>query len=122
MKVGTVCVASKPGGRKDGNEYCSPEIGLSSEAVEEVIALRRPGSRIGKAAVWWEETVKCATGAAGAWVLASRERFSEITSGRSYFQLGWQQPAKTLLIKLIAEIGGEDLGPAHVVVVAKREG
>ncbi len=51
IKVGTVCVASKPGGRKDGNEYCSPEIGLSSEAVEEVIALRRPGSRMGKAEV-----------------------------------------------------------------------
>ena len=28
--VGTAWVASKPGGRKDGNEYCSPEIGLPS--------------------------------------------------------------------------------------------
>jgi hypothetical protein len=26
-KVGTVCAASKLGGQKDGNEYCSPEIG-----------------------------------------------------------------------------------------------
>ena len=33
--VGTVWVASKPGGRKDGNEYCSPEIGSLCEAVVE---------------------------------------------------------------------------------------
>ncbi|MFD1363318.1 hypothetical protein ACFQ4A_17040 [Lentibacillus salinarum] len=33
-KVGAVCVASKFGGQKDGNEYCSPEISSPSEAAE----------------------------------------------------------------------------------------
>ena len=50
--------------------------------------LRRPGSRKGKAEVPWEETTTSTMGAAGVWVLASKESFSEITSGRSYFQLG----------------------------------
>ena len=36
-KVGTVCAASKRGGQKDGNEYCSLEIGSSAEAVEEIL-------------------------------------------------------------------------------------
>ncbi|GGB53324.1 hypothetical protein GCM10011409_33660 [Lentibacillus populi] len=55
---------------------------------------RRPSELVGKADVLWEETVKCTIEAAGVGVLASRERFSEITTGRSYFQLGRQQPAK----------------------------
>jgi len=42
---------------------------------------------VGKAEVLWEETVKSIE-AAGVGVLASRERFSEITTGKSYFQLG----------------------------------
>ncbi len=50
------------------------------------------------------------------------ERYSEITTGRSYFQLGWQQPAKTGLIRLRTEVGREDLGLAHEGVVAMREG
>jgi len=33
-------VASKPGGLKEGNEYCSPEITFPSEAVEGIVAKR----------------------------------------------------------------------------------
>jgi hypothetical protein len=55
-------------------------------------------------------------------VLASKERFSEITTGKSYFQLEWQQPAKIHLIRLTTEISGEDLGLTHAVVVVMREG
>jgi len=54
---------------------------------------------LGKTEVLWEETVKCTTEAAGIRVLTSKERYSEITTGRSYFQMGWQQPSKTLLIE-----------------------
>ncbi len=49
--------------------------------------MRRPSELVGKADVLWEETVKCTIEAAGVGVLASRERFSEITTGKSYFQL-----------------------------------
>jgi hypothetical protein len=42
---------------------------------------------MGKAEVQQEETAKCTVGAAGVGVLASEERFSEITMGKSYFQL-----------------------------------
>lgn len=87
-KVGTVCAASKCGGQKDGNEYCSPEIGLPSEAVEGDIVARRPVSRKGKAVVRWEETTMRTIEATGVWGLASAESFSEITSGRSALQLG----------------------------------
>lgn len=41
-----------------------------------------------------EETVKCTSKAAGIGVLACSERFSEITTGRPYFQPGWQTTGK----------------------------
>jgi len=81
--VGTVWVASKLGGRKEGNEYCSPETAALREAVRRIFAERRPGHFSGKTEVLWEETAKCTIEAAWVWVLASRERFSEITTGRS---------------------------------------
>lgn len=45
---------------------------------------------MGKAEVPREETIKCTAGAAGVWVLASRESVSEIMTGKSYFQPGRQ--------------------------------
>jgi hypothetical protein len=80
-------MASKHGGRKE-NKYCSPEMDSPSEAVEGIIAKRRLIQNLGKAEVSEEETVECTLKAAGVWVLASMERFSEITTGRSYFQPG----------------------------------
>jgi hypothetical protein len=47
------------------------------------------------------------------------ERFSEITTGRSYFQPGWQQPAKPWSIGDNRK-DEEDLGLAHEVVVAMK--
>jgi hypothetical protein len=49
-------------------------------------AKRRPVSNAGKAEVLWEETGECTTEAAGVGVQARRERFAEITSGRSLSQ------------------------------------
>jgi len=69
----------------------------------------------------WEETVKGTTKAAGVRVLTSIKGFAEITTGRSYFQMGWQQPSKTRLIGYNRK-RWEDLGLTHEVVVAMREG
>ncbi len=93
--VGTVRVASKATGQKEDNEYCSPEIEGPSEAVEGRNAKRRPDKIARKTKVSREETVRCTSKAAGVRVLACSERFSEITTGKSYFQPRWQQPAKT---------------------------
>ena len=49
---------------------------------------RRPGPNGGKAAVVWEETGRCTTRATGVEVQARRERYAEITSGRSFSQPG----------------------------------
>ena len=81
-------MASKLRGQKDLDEYCSPEIADPVEAVEGRVVLRRPNPRIGKADVLCEETAMCTTGATGIGVLASKKSFSEITTGKSYFQLG----------------------------------
>jgi hypothetical protein len=42
---------------------------------------------MGKADILQEETVKSTVEATGVWDLASIEGFTEITTGRSYFQL-----------------------------------
>ncbi len=62
-------------------------------------AKRRPAHSTGKAVVLWEETGKCTIRAAGVGVLARRERFVEITSGRSYFQQGLTATCKDLMFK-----------------------
>jgi len=88
-KVRTACAASKLAGQKEKkNEYCSLEMQHPSEAVIGGKAKRRPFVERGKAEVSREETVKCTLRAAGVWVLTCKESFPEITSGRSYFQLG----------------------------------
>ena len=68
------------------NEYCSPEIEILSETVEREKLSADTFAPLWKVDVQWEETVKSTTKAAGIGVLASKERFTEITTGRSYFQ------------------------------------
>jgi hypothetical protein len=58
---------------------------------------RRPDDFSGKAEVLWEETGVCTTRAAGVGVLARRERFAEITSGRAKGQQGVTTTCKDLL-------------------------
>jgi hypothetical protein len=58
---------------------------------------RRPDDISGKAEVLWEETGKRTTRAAGVGVLARRERFAEITSGRAIWQQGVTTTCKDLL-------------------------
>jgi hypothetical protein len=66
-----------------------------SETVERIIVWRRPFRQQGKTKALGEETVKGTPEATGIGVLACNERLSEITTGKSYFQPEWQQPAKT---------------------------
>jgi len=74
---------------------------------------------VGKAEVLWEETVKCTIEAAGVGVLASRERFSEITTGKSYFQLEMIQTSKDQIYRVKSKkFGGFRM--AHETVVAMR--
>ena len=63
-------------------------------------AKRRPAHSTGKAVVLWEETGKCTMRAAGVGVLARRERFVEITSGRSYFQQRLTATCKDLMFEV----------------------
>jgi len=65
------------------------------------IAKRRPAQNSGKAVVLWEEMGKCTTGAAGVGIQARRERFTEITPGRSYFQQGLTATCKDPLLRFI---------------------
>lgn len=66
-------MASKLGGQKELDEYCSPEIQCPSEAVEGSFVVRRPSQCGGKADALSEVTAKCTVEATGAWVLASKE-------------------------------------------------
>jgi len=52
-----------------------------------------------KADVSWEETGICTRRITGVWVQASRERFVEITLGKTNFQQGLVKTCKDLLIK-----------------------
>ncbi|MCU7805432.1 MAG: hypothetical protein KZQ96_19750 [Candidatus Thiodiazotropha sp. (ex Lucinoma borealis)] len=61
---------------------------------------RRPDDISGKADVLWEETGERTTRAAGVGVLARRERFAEITSGRSHSQQGLMTTCKDRLTKV----------------------
>jgi len=61
----------------------APKLGTCREVAGQGDAERRPVPHVGKADVLWEVTGMCTTRAAGVGVQASRERFAEITSGRS---------------------------------------
>jgi hypothetical protein len=65
---------------------------------------RRPDGISGKAEVLWEETDERTTRAAGVGVLARRERFAEITSGRGSGQQG-RNPAGESPAVSIARVG-----------------
>jgi hypothetical protein len=119
--VGATWVANKPAGLK-GNECCSLETEPALEVAVRNVAKRRPGHNVGKADVLWEETGESTTGAAGVGVQARRERFAEITSGRSLSQLGLAITGKDPSTKARSRRRREGLGLAHGPVVAKREG
>jgi hypothetical protein len=85
--VGTVRVASKTTGQKEGNEYCSLER-LSFQKLLKGSCEASTCNPMGKTKVSREETVKCTSKAAGIEVLAYSERLLEITTGKSHFQPG----------------------------------
>jgi hypothetical protein len=86
------------------------------------VARRRPGPNVGKAVVLWEETGTCTTRAAGVGVQARRERFAELTSGRTNSQPGLAATGEDPLTEgQPREVGG-GVGLAHEPVVATRAG
>ena len=68
---------------------------ISSEYKYLVLLLFCP-----KGIMFWEGTGKCTMRAAGVGVLARRERFVEITSGRSYFQQRLTATCKDLMFEV----------------------
>jgi len=70
------------------------------------VAKRRPVPNVGKAEVLREETGKSTSRAAGVGVQARRERFAEITSGRSFFQQGLTATCKDSMFKVNTEASG----------------
>ena len=68
---------------------------------------RRPGHSVGKAEVLWEETGRSTRGDAEVGGQASKERFTEITSGRATIQQGLATTCKDLPDEARAEeVGG----------------
>jgi hypothetical protein len=65
-----------------------PKSGPSEVAIEGYQAVSRPFGVMGKAVDLQEEMTKCTVDAAGIGVQASKERFTEIMSGRAYWQQG----------------------------------
>ncbi len=75
-------MVSKPAGL-NMREWLQPRNYARTEVAVWDGVERRPGPNGGKAEVWWEETGKSTTRAAGVGVQARREGCAEITSGRS---------------------------------------
>jgi hypothetical protein len=73
----------------------APKLASRAEVAGRGYVERRSFPNGEKAEAQWEETGKSTTEAAGVGVQASRERFAEITSGRSDDQQEVVQPAKT---------------------------
>ena len=83
------------------------------------LAKRRPVQHVGKAVVQWEEMGMSTIEAAGVGIQARRERFAEITSGRSYFQQGLTATCKDSPLRFEPR-WREDLGLTHESVGAMK--
>ena len=122
--VGTIWGESKLGGRNI-KEYLHPR---NTDLREVVIrGTKHAGSRpilsLGKADDIVEETGESTRCTAGVRDPASKERFSEITSGSSRGgSRDCVQPARTLRTRLNAEAGESPTGVAHEPVGAMTEG
>ena len=99
----------------EGEQICGPEGHRMTAASKKRpdgscyrmgVAKRQPGHNVGKAVVLWEETGRSTTGAAGVGVQARRERFAELTPGRSYSQQGLTATCKDSPTKAKAVGGG----------------
>src|SRR3972149_2979765 len=88
----------------------APLLGPVPESLRGENAKSRPGPNVGKADALWEETGKCTTETAGVGVQASRERFAEITSGRSRDQQWVVQAARTVNEPKAQLMGGHGTG------------
>jgi hypothetical protein len=79
----------------------------------------RPPQPGGKAAAFEEATSTSTRGSTGVGVEASRDRFAELTSGRSLIQQGLTATCKDLRPKAYKPRRREDEGLTHEFVVAR---
>src|SRR5215831_15065452 len=87
IRYGRIGRSDLGGEQTYGPEHERMTAAPKKRAVRHIVE-RRPGPNEGKAAVVGEETGRCTTRAAGVEVQARRERYAEITSGRSSSQPG----------------------------------
>ena len=113
--VGTIWGESKLGGRNI-KEYLHPRNAGPARSRGQN-AGSRPILLLGKADDIVEETGESTRCTAGVRDPASKERFSEITSGSSRGSRDCVQPARTLRTRLNAEAGESPTGVAHEPVV-----
>ncbi len=81
-------MASKPGGLNITKSLQPREPGPYGSRCTDLLLSCRVGPHLTKADVSWEETGESTRRTTGVWVQASRERFAEITLGKTYFQQG----------------------------------
>ena len=81
-------MASKPGGLNITKSLQPREPGPYGSRCTDLLLSCRVGPHLTKADVSWEETGKSTRRTTGVWVQATRERFAEITLGKTYFQQG----------------------------------
>jgi len=81
-------VASKPGGLNITKSLQPREHGPYGSRCTDMLLSCRVGPHLTKADVSWEETGESTRRTTGVWVQASRERFAEITLGKTYVQQG----------------------------------
>jgi hypothetical protein len=88
VSVGAIWVASKLGGLNI-RECLQPREKLPcGSRCTDKLRKSRPCQNGGKAGVLWEETDEGTRGDAGVWGQASKERHTEITSGKANIQQG----------------------------------
>jgi hypothetical protein len=126
LPYGASCI-----GRSDlgGEHTCGPEHQEMTAASQRApycnrctgCAERRPGPNEGKADVVEEETGRCTPRAAGVGVQARRDRYAEITSGRSVSQQGLTATCIDLVLR-VPPRHEEGEGLAHEPVGARKVG
>lgn len=119
-KVGTACTASKLGGQKDGNEYCSSEIRLPSEAVEgSSLAPTRFPQGEGRSPMGRNDHEH--HGSSRGMGSGIQGKFLRDNVGKVLLPAGMTTTSKDRSYKRLRS-GTEDLGLAHEAVVARIEG
>ena len=120
--VGTTWGARKPGGL-NVKKYLPPRNTSPARSRFKRVIRGKPthGHRWVRPMTQRKKQVNARCGTAGVWDQASRERFSEITSGRSSGQQGLEDNLQRLLQRGKTEVEESSLRLAHESVRARKE-